>query len=70
MKNVAFWIHHGFADDVVRVAEARRMVVVLKRVGADVTYTEYEPASGMRHAAWDAVDANPEVAEWMFEQRR
>jgi len=58
---------HGAKDPVVPVAESREVVAALRRVGSPVKYTEY---ADVAHDAWNRAYAEPELAEWIFSQRR
>ena len=48
-KQTALWIFHGADDDVVPVNFSRQFYQKLKKLGADVRYTEYP---GVRHESW------------------
>ena len=60
-------LFHGDADDVVPPEESRRMFVALKRLGADVTYTEL---AKVNHNAWDPAYGRADLIAWMLKQRR
>lgn len=69
-RNVAklpIWMFHGARDDVVLPDESRRMFDALKKLGADVQYTELPNAN---HNAWDPAYGNEELIKWMLSQRR
>ena len=66
LKNTPVWVFHGDADTVVPVAESRRAVAALRRVGAPITYTELP---GVGHNAWDTAYSNAEVSQWLFTHR-
>ena len=62
------WLVHGDADQTVSVEESRHMFAALKAAGDDVHLTEL---SGLDHnATWDPGYQNPDIATWMFAQRR
>lgn len=67
VANIPVWIVHGDADDVVPVAESRRMAAALEEAGADA---RYEELSGVDHFAWDPAYASEELVAWLFSQRR
>jgi predicted peptidase len=68
VKRLPIWIVHGDADKNVSVEESRHMAEALKSLGADARYTE---VSGADHAgAWQFAYADPEIAKWLFAQRR
>ena len=43
------------------------MVEALRKIGAGPRYTEY---SGVAHNAWTYAYQEPELADWLFAQRR
>jgi predicted peptidase len=57
------WIFHGAEDDIVPVTESRRMNEAMKKVGAEVLYTEYP---GVRHASWERAYDEPKLFPWLF----
>jgi predicted peptidase len=57
------WIFHGADDDIVPVTESQRMNEAMKRIGAEVQYTEYP---GARHASWDRAYDDPKLFPWLF----
>lgn len=61
------WVFHGGADPTVPVTESRKMVELLKGLGSNVRYTEYE---GVGHNSWDKAYAEPELPVWLLEQHR
>ena len=67
MSKVAFWVFHGGADPVVNPAQSRDAVKALKEAGATVKYTEYP---GVGHDSWVKAYQEPELAEWLFAQKR
>ncbi|MEN8773067.1 MAG: prolyl oligopeptidase family serine peptidase [Akkermansiaceae bacterium] len=70
IKDIPIWTHHGVADPVVSVEFTRRMVEALKKEKGNIKYTEYDEASGIKHDAWTPCYSNPEVYEWIYEQRK
>ena len=70
IKDIPIWTHHGVADPVVSVEFTRRMVETLKKEKGNIKYTEYDAASGIKHDAWTPCYSNPEVYEWIYEQRK
>jgi predicted peptidase len=67
IRHVPTWIVHGDADDVVPVLESRSMHDALRAAGAAVHYVELP---GVGHNSWDAAYQTPELATWLFTQRR
>jgi len=59
----SFWIFHGTKDPVVDVKTSREMVDRLKKLKAEVKYTEYPEAL---HNSWDNAFVEPEFLKWMF----
>jgi len=57
------WIFHGAEDDIVPVAESRRMTEAMKKIGAEVHYTEYP---GVGHPCWDRAYDDPKLFPWLF----
>tara|TARA_B100001057_G_scaffold493980_1_gene589591 strand:+ start:324 stop:1292 length:969 start_codon:yes stop_codon:yes gene_type:complete len=70
IKDIPIWTHHGVADAVVSVEFTRRMVAALEKEKGNIIYTEYDEASGVKHDAWTPCYSNPDVFEWIYEQRR
>ena len=67
IEHIPQWIFHGSADPIIRPERSRRMVAALQAAGGDPKYSEYE---GVEHNAWSRTYADPEVLEWLFEQRK
>ncbi len=61
------WVFHGAKDTVVPLDRSERMVEALKRNGGKARFTVY-PEAG--HDSWTATYANPEVFEWLLQQKR
>ena len=60
------WVFHGDADAVVPVSDSRRLVARLRELGGAPRYTEYP---GVGHDAWSRAYADPELIEWLLNQR-
>ena len=67
VSGIPIWLFHGDADGSVSVDESRKMFAALKKVGADVQYTELP---GVGHNAWDPAYSRGDVIEWLLRQRR
>ena len=67
IRRLPVWLYHGDADRSVPVEQSRTIVASLKAAGADVQYTELP---GVGHNSWDAAFGSPQVAAWLFKQRR
>jgi len=66
-RTLPIWAFHGARDDVVPVTESREVVEALLRAGSPVKYTEY---ADVEHNVWTRAYTDPELAEWIFSQRR
>ena len=60
------WAFHGSKDTRVSPRRSREMVAALRRVGANVKYTEYK---GVRHDSWRLAFKEPELVPWLFSQK-
>jgi predicted peptidase len=67
MAQIAFWVFHGDADNVVQPDSSRKMVAALKEAGAKVKYTEYP---GVGHDSWTRAYKEPGLVDWLFSQCR
>lgn len=63
IKNISVWVVHGKNDKEVPVEESRKIVTVLKDLGANVKYTEY-PNAG--HELCTTIFENDEVYKWLL----
>lgn len=61
------WVFHGAKDRVVSPERSEQMVEALKKLGANVKFTVYPEA---QHDSWTETYANPELYEWLLQQRR
>jgi predicted peptidase len=61
--NTPVWIFHGSADAIVPVTESQQMSAAMKKIGAEVHYTEYP---GIGHASWDKAYDEPKLFPWLF----
>jgi predicted peptidase len=66
-RALPIWAFHGGRDPVVPVTESREMIAALRRAGSSVKYTEYEDVA---HNVWTRAYAEPDLADWLFTQRR
>jgi predicted peptidase len=66
-KNFPIWVFHGDADPAVDVNNSRKMVAALKAAKAKVKYSEYP---GVKHDSWTNAFAEPELLNWIFEQKK
>lgn len=65
VRHLPIWIFHGADDPIIPVAESRRMHDELKKLGAEVRYTEYP---GVGHDSWDRAYGEAELWQWLFAQ--
>jgi predicted peptidase len=65
-KELPVWIFHGAKDDVVPVAQSRKLVVAMQDAGSWPLYTEY---SDLGHFAWDRAYSDEAMWKWLFAQR-
>lgn len=66
-KNLPIWVFHGSDDPVVKVANSRLMVRVLKESNPNVRYTEYP---GVQHDSWKNAFAEPELIPWLMSKKK
>src|SRR5437762_13853951 len=66
-KQTAIWIFHGKDDDVVPVYFSRQFYHKLKRLDADVQYTEYP---GVKHNSWVNAFQEKELLSWLFSKSK
>ena len=67
IKHVPIWAFHGAEDNVVPVRWTRDIIEAIRRAGGTPRYTEY-PDVG--HDAWTPAFAEPELLQWLFQQKR
>lgn len=67
VKRLPIWMFHGAADRTVPASESQKMHKLLKDLGADVHYTEYE---GVSHNCWDRAYSDAEMLRWLFAQSK
>jgi predicted peptidase len=67
LAKLPIWTFHGDADRLVSIDRPRDMVAALKKAGGAPKITEYKGGS---HDAWTATYKNPEVLDWLFEQKK
>jgi predicted peptidase len=61
------WLFHGALDNVVPPQLSRDIYRRLRRLGANVRYTEYPLAD---HNSWDSAFVEPGLLPWLFSQSR
>jgi predicted peptidase len=67
LARLPLWAFHGDADPVVSVDDSRRLIARVRELGGEPRYTEYP---GVGHDAWTPAYADPEVLDWLLDQRR
>ncbi len=58
---------HGGADKTVPPEQSRIMAEAIGKAGGQIQLTEYP---GVGHNSWDRTYGDPEVIQWLFEQRK
>ena len=66
-RPIPAWVFHGAKDPVVPLERSTIMVEAMKKAGGDVKFTIY-PEAG--HDSWTDSYANPELYEWLLQQKR
>jgi predicted peptidase len=61
------WAFHGAKDTAVPLERSEQMIEALKKRGGDPKLTVYPEAE---HDSWTEAYANPEIYEWLLQQRR
>ncbi len=67
IAKIPVWIFHGAADQNVPIGASRRMVAALRIAGGQPKFTEYP---GVGHNVWEKAFADPNLAAWLFTQKR
>jgi len=67
LAHLPVWVFHGAKDSTVPVERSQQMVDALKKLGSNVKFTIYPDAA---HDSWTATYDNPELYEWLLQQRR
>jgi len=68
IRDVPIWAFHGGADDAVAPRQSEVLVEALRACGSDVRFTLYPGAA--HDTSWKLAYADPDLYEWMLEQRR
>lgn len=66
-RKIPVWIFHGDADPAVPVKYSRDFYAELKKLRAEVKYSEYP---GVGHNSWDNAFAEPQLLPWLFRHRK
>ncbi len=67
LATLPIWAFHGAKDPTVPVQRSRDMVAAVKAAGGNIRYTEYPEA---KHNCWTKAYKNPELYQWLLEQKR
>jgi len=67
VTHLPIWVFHGAKDTSVPLKRSEEMVDALKKLQVDVKFTIY-PEAG--HDSWTATYDNPELYEWLLQQKR
>jgi predicted peptidase len=65
--HVPAWVFHGAKDPVVPLERSEKMVEAMKKFGGNLKFTVY-PEAG--HDAWTETYANPQLYQWLLQQKR
>ena len=60
------WAFHSDDDHLVPVGQARSLVKAWRQHGGTAKYTEY---TGLKHSSWKKAYAEPQMFDWLFQQR-
>jgi predicted peptidase len=66
-NQTAIWIFHGKEDDIVPVYFSQQFFHKLKKLGADVRYSEYP---GVGHNSWVNAFSEKELPGWLFSKSK
>ena len=67
ISRIPLWVFQGDADRTVPVDLIRQMMKQLKKLNANLRYTEYHKVD---HEVWNQAFAEPQLAAWLSSQRR
>jgi predicted peptidase len=67
LRHLPIWVFHGARDDVIKLDRSEELVERLKRCNGNVRFTVYPDAG---HDAWTRTYDNPELYDWLLQQRR
>jgi predicted peptidase len=67
LGQMPIWVFHGEKDRTISIRESDEMVAALRKNGNPVRYTKYPDAG---HNAWDQAFSNPELYDWLLEQKK
>jgi predicted peptidase len=67
LAQIPIWVFHGAKDPTVPLKRSEEMVEALKKNGGTPKFTVYPEA---KHDSWTETYANPELYEWLLQQRR
>jgi predicted peptidase len=63
----ALWLFHGEDDDVIPVSFSRTYFKKLRKLSADVRYSEY---AGVKHNSWVNAFNEPDFLHWLFSKNK
>lgn len=67
LKGLPIWVFHGAKDAAVPLARSEEMVKAVEEAGGKVKFTIY-PEAG--HDSWTEAYDNPELYQWLLQQKR
>jgi predicted peptidase len=67
LKHIPCWCFQGDRDGIDTLNATRRMVQAIQSAGGRVIFVEYP---GVGHNCWDLAYADPDLWEWLLQQKR
>jgi predicted peptidase len=67
VKDIPVWAFHGMRDNVIPIERSLELVRALEKIDGNVKFTVYPEAN---HNSWTQTYNNPELWEWLLEQKR
>jgi predicted esterase len=67
ITHIPLWVFQGDADQTVPVNLVREMMTLLKKLHANLRYTEYHKTD---HEVWNRAFAEPNLLPWLSGQTR
>ncbi len=67
LVGLPIWAFHGESDNLIPPNRSRDMVAAIRDAGGEPRYTEH---AGVGHDAWTPTYKDPEVLEWLFQQKK
>jgi predicted peptidase len=67
LKDVPVWAFHGAEDEIVPLKGSKELVNVLRSIHGNIKFTVYPDTP---HDSWTQTYRNPELYEWLLQQRK